>query len=155
MNSVRHALPVFFISVVISLVSPAAATAADATEQISVIDPYVRAVPPVVKNTAAYMQFHNQGDRERRLIAAETPIASAVELHMHTETGGMMRMRRVPHIHLPPNQIVTLEPSHEHIMLFELKKPLQPGDQIPMTLRFSDGSSQQVSAEVRRADGRD
>ncbi len=153
MKSARRVPSVLFIWVVITLGGPWVAAAAAAAEQISVIDPYVRAVPPVVKTTAAFLQLRNQGAEEHLLVGADTPVAGAVELHMHSAANGMLRMRRVPHIHLPAGQVVTLEPGHEHIMLFDLAANLQPGDQVPISLHFSDGSSKQVSAEVRRADG--
>jgi len=153
MKSAHRAPPVLSIWALIILAVAAVAAAAEQADEITVIDPYVRAVPPVVKNSAAFMQFRNQGASEYFLVDAVSPIAGAVELHMHSAAGGMMQMRRVPHIHLPPGQLVTLEPGQEHIMLFDLAEPLRPGDRVPITLRFSDGSSQQISAEVRRADG--
>ena len=45
------------------------------------------------------------------------------------------------------------EPGGLHIMLFDLKAPLSPGDQVPITLTFSDGSSKAVTAEVRSVQG--
>ncbi len=118
-------------------------------DQITVNDPYVRAVPPVVKTSAAFMQFQNTDAVERFLVSASTPAAAAVELHMHTMDEGVMRMRQIAHIHLPPGETVSLEPGGLHIMLFDLSAPLAPGDTVPITLNFDDGSSKQVSAEVR------
>jgi copper(I)-binding protein len=118
-------------------------------EQVTVTDPYVRAVPPVVKTSAAFMQLTYQGPQEEFLVAAETPLAGAVELHMHVHDAGVMRMRRIPHIHLPPNQAVSLEPGGLHVMLFELTRPLVAGDKVPITLIFADDSRKSIEAEVR------
>ena len=68
---------------------------------------------------------------------------------MHTMDDGVMRMRQIAHIHLPPNKTVSLEPGGLHIMLFDLKAPLKPGDKVPMTLTFKDGSSKEITADVR------
>jgi copper(I)-binding protein len=68
---------------------------------------------------------------------------------MHTMDDGVMRMRRIPHIHLPPGQTVSLEPGGLHIMLFDLPAPLRVDDQVPITLIFDDGSTKDVTALVR------
>jgi copper(I)-binding protein len=128
--------------------------AAGVADEVSVIDPYVRAVPPVAETTAAFMQFLNAGTAAQFLVDAATPAAGKVELHTHIHDEGVMRMRRVPHIELPPNKTVSLEPGADHIMLFELSTELKPGDRIPLTLTFGDGSSKQISAEVRTVESR-
>ena len=125
------------------------ASADGVADQVTVADPYIRAVPPVVKTSAAFMQLRSSADQERYLIAASTPVAGAVELHMHLIDEGVMRMRRIAHIHLPPETPVTLQPGGLHIMLFDLKAPLKPGEEVPLTLTFDDGSRKTVVAEVR------
>jgi len=122
-------------------------------DKVTVSDPYVRAVPPVARTSAAFMQLQSSDAVERFLVGADSPAAGAVELHMHTMDDGVMRMRRIPHIHLPPDQTVSLEPGGLHIMLFDLKAPLSPGEQIPITLTFEDGSSKAVTATVRPVAG--
>ena len=118
-------------------------------DQVTVSDPYIRAVPPVVKTSAAFMQLSSAAAEEHYLIDASTPIAGDVELHMHLMDDGVMRMRRIPHIHLPSGVAVKLQPGGLHIMLFDLKAPLKPGEEIPLNLTFDDGSSKSVTARVR------
>ncbi len=128
----------------------AANTYADGVaDKVMVSDAYVRAIPPVVKTTAAFMQLQNHDAVEHFLVGASAPVAGAAELHMHTMDDGVMRMRRIAHIHLPPGKSVALQPGGLHIMMFDLKSPLSPGGQVPITLTFSDGSSKEVSATVR------
>jgi copper(I)-binding protein len=122
-------------------------------DRVTVTDPYVRAVPPVVKTTAAFMQLQSDDDEERFLVSASTPVAGAVELHMHVQDGEVMRMRRIVHIHLPSRQTVSLQPGGLHIMLFDLKQPLSAGDEVPITLTFEDGSSKDIVAVVRPVHG--
>lgn len=122
-------------------------------DMVTVNDPYVRAVPPVVRTSAAFMQLQSSDAVERFLVGADSPAAAAVELHMHTMDDGVMRMRQIPHIHLPPGRTVALEPGGLHIMLFDLKAPLTPGDEVPITLTFEDGSSKGITAVVRPVDG--
>ena len=125
------------------------ASAEGIADKITVNDPYVRAVPPVVKTSAAFMQLRNSDVVEHFLVSASTPAAAAVELHMHTMDDGVMRMRRIAHVHLPPGATVSLQPGGLHIMLFDLSAALKPGDQVPITLTFADGSNKEISAQVR------
>lgn len=138
------------IAILALTLSPLGTAAAEGiADKITVNDPYVRAVPPVVKTSAAFMQLQNSDEVERFLVSASTPAAAAVELHMHTMDDGVMRMRQIAHIHLPPKQTVALQPGGLHIMLFDLGAPLKIGDRVPLTLTFEDGSTKQISAEVR------
>ena len=125
------------------------ASAEGIADKITINDPYVRAVPPVVKTSAAFMQIQNSDSVERFLVSATTSAAAAVELHMHTMDDGVMRMRQIVHIHLPPKETVSLQPGGLHIMLFDLTEVLSEGKEVPITLTFEDGSTKQVSAEVR------
>ncbi len=118
-------------------------------DKVSVSDPYVRAVPPVVKTSAAFMQIRSEDSIERFVVDAQSPAVGAVELHMHEHDDGVMRMRRIPHFHLPPTETIALEPGGLHIMLFDLKQPLTAGDSVPITLIFDDGSRKSIDAPVR------
>lgn len=139
--------------VLITAAAAGTAWADGIADKVKVNDPYVRAVPPMVTTTAAFMQLQSSDSVERFVVAAETPAAGAVELHMHIMDDGVMRMRQVPHFHLPPQTTVSLEPGGEHIMLFDLASPLKPGQQIPLTLIFEDGSRKEIVAEVRTVQG--
>ncbi|MCB1724119.1 MAG: copper chaperone PCu(A)C [Gammaproteobacteria bacterium] len=135
------------------LVAATAAFADGVADKVTINDPYVRAVPPVVKTTAAFMQIQNTDAVERFIVGASSPIASDVELHMHEHDGGVMRMRRIPHIHLPPDRTVALEPGGLHVMMFGLRSALHPGEEVPVTLTFDDGSTKTVTAIVRSVEG--
>ena len=150
MKSSRIGLTGVLISSLLSTPLLTSAAFADGiADKITINDPYVRAVPPMVKTTAAFMQIQNSDKVERFVVDAATPVAGAVELHMHTNDDGVMRMRRIPHIHLPPGEIAALQPGGLHIMLFDLQAPLEPGDELPVTLTFEDGSTKSVQAIVR------
>ena len=131
------------------LASSGGVVAGEVADDVTINDPYVRAVPPVVKTSAAFMQLQNSSQVEQFLVSAATPAAAAVELHMHTMDDGVMRMRRIPHIHLPPGKSVALEPGGLHVMLFDLQTPLTPGSDVPITLIFADKSQKEITASVR------
>ncbi|WP_444677060.1 copper chaperone PCu(A)C [Halomonas sp. E19] len=52
--------------------------------------------------SAAFMVLHNPGDAEVRLVEAASPAAAALELHHHVDVDGVMQMRRIADITIPP-----------------------------------------------------
>jgi copper(I)-binding protein len=117
---------------------------------ISIGDPHVRLVPPSAENTGIFMVIRNQGDKDVKLIGAESPVAKKVELHTVIEEGGMKKMRPVHDIGVKAKGETVLKPGDYHVMLIGLTKPLQEGDIVPLTLKFDDGSSESIQAPVRK-----
>ena len=84
-----------------------------------------------------------------RLVGTETPAAARAELHTMTMDGTVVRMRPVEGgIALPAGQPVALAPGGLHIMLMDLKAPLQAGQSFPLTLRFEHAPAQTVTVTV-------
>jgi copper(I)-binding protein len=126
------------------------AVAETTAEGVTISDPYVRAVPPGQPNSASFMTVTNAGGSDHALVGGSSPAAKVVELHTHTMEGGMMRMRQVEKIDLPAGKDVTLKPGGLHVMLIGLKQNLTPGENVPLTLKFEDGSEVTVDAPVRK-----
>jgi copper(I)-binding protein len=126
------------------------AVAETTADGITISDPYVRAVPPGQPNSASFMTVTNAGGSDHALVGGSSPAAKVVELHTHTMEGGMMRMRQVEKIDLPAGKEVTLKPGGLHVMLIGLKQNLTPGENVPLTLKFEDGSELTVDAPVRK-----
>lgn len=128
----------------------ALACAAHAAEPVvNVSEPYVRLVPPSAPATGAFMLLSNSGNAARQLVAADSPVAKTVELHTHLNENGVMKMRQIKEIGIPAHGETRLKPGSYHVMLIDLKAPLQEGDGVPLTLTFDDGSVQKVVAPVR------
>ena len=87
------------------------------------------------------------------LIGATTPLARNAELHSMEMEGTIMKMRPLTSIPLPPRQAVRLKPGGNHVMLVDIKRPLKPGEHIPLKLLIRDRSGRNttvpVLAEVR------
>lgn len=123
--------------------------ASPAADDVHVADPYARAVPDVVKNSAVFLTLHNAGSADRALVSASSGIADVVELHTHIKDGDVMRMRRVERIPLPAGDTTVLEPGGLHIMLLGLKGPLNTGAEVQVDLTFADGSAKTIVAPVK------
>ena len=121
---------------------------AAAADDVSVQDPYVRLAPPNAPATGAFMVIKNTGDSPVKVVKAENPTSKLTELHNHINDKGVMRMRQVPSIDIPAKGQAELKPGGLHVMLIEMKAPLQEGQIVPITLGFEDGSSKQVDAKV-------
>ncbi len=119
--------------------------------QISLVSGHVRALPPTVPNTAAYFTLKNQGD-EIKIISASTPIAKEAQLHTLIEEDGVVKMRQVPNYVLTAHSKFKLSPSGNHIMILGLKQPLKVGQLVPLTLKFSDGTSNTITLPVEKVD---
>jgi periplasmic copper chaperone A len=71
-----------------------------------------------------------------------------VEIHEMAMEGGVMKMRAVKGIDLPPGVKVQLKPGGYHVMLESLKQPLKAGEVIPLTLTFEKAGSIDIKVGV-------
>jgi periplasmic copper chaperone A len=125
----------------------------DTAHQLEITgDAWARATPPNRTVTAGYLEIRNTGDEARRMVGASSTVAGRAELHthIHDPESGMMRMRHVEFIELPPGESVRLAPGGLHIMLSDLTRDLQPGMKVPLSLEFDDGHRLEVELEVHR-----
>jgi periplasmic copper chaperone A len=125
------------------------AQADDLSKNIFVSNAWVQAMPPSQTSSAAYMIIANNSHNEVVLVSASSDIAGVTEIHQMSDRNGMMHMAMVPNVHIPAQGKVTLKPDGFHIMLIDLKKPVNKGDVVPITLHFQDGGSIIVNAQVK------
>ncbi|TBH17589.1 copper chaperone PCu(A)C [Thermus thermamylovorans] len=113
---------------------------------------WVRLVPPVVRDTAAYLTLENRGRAPLRLVGGETPVAERVSIHQeHREHRGghvVLGMRPLPHLDIPPGGRVEFRPGRYHLMLEGLRRPLQAGERVEIVLKFQDGTRLRVVLPV-------
>jgi copper(I)-binding protein len=138
----------------IVLLFTVAAAAQPGAQAIQVTTPWSRALPPVSQNGAAYVTLMNSGHHADKLVGASSPVAQRAELHTHTMEGGIMKMRPLTSVELPPGKEVEFKPGGLHVMLIGLKQPLKQGDRFPLTLRFANTPPITVEVVVQAADAR-
>ncbi|GIX11943.1 copper chaperone PCu(A)C [Elioraea sp.] len=137
----------------LALAAAAAPAAAHHDHRIEVVEPWARAAL-AGRTGAAYMTLVNPTDTTDRLIAAASDAAETVELHAHLHEGGVMRMRPVTAIEIPPGEPVVLAPGGLHIMLIGLRRDLKRGETIRLTLRFERAGTVEVELPVLAAGAR-
>lgn len=125
--------------------------AGDATTHgdLMIKDAWSRATP--ARNGVAYMTVFNHGQEPDRLIAVESPIAKKVELHSHSMTDGVMRMRRIQAVEVHPGEPALLAPGGNHVMLMGLHAKLTEGQSFPVTLVFEKAGNVTVNVQVGKA----
>jgi len=138
------------IACVLGTLIAAPVLAGPAAESVSANDPYVRMAPPGMTVTGSFMVLKNADNKDHKLVKAESPVAKVVELHTHTNEGGVMKMRPVKDIEIKAQGEAVLKPGGLHVMLIGLKQELKEGNNVPITLTFEDGSRKKIEAPVRQ-----
>lgn len=125
----------------------AAQTSSKPTVQVS--QPWTRATATGQAVGGGYLTLRNPGPVADRLLGARSPAAERVELHSMAMEGDVMKMRPVDAVDVPAGGSVELKPGGLHLMLLGLKKPLQPGQSVPLTLRFEKAGEVPVQLQVQ------
>jgi copper(I)-binding protein len=107
-----------------------------AQQNLVVENAYIPAMPPTMKNSAAYFTLHNHGTDEVVLTGARSEIAERVELHETVNHEGQMRMNRVQNMEVVAGGSLVLESGGLHFMLMGLKSAPVPGENISLILEF-------------------
>jgi periplasmic copper chaperone A len=102
-------------------------------------------------NSAVYLTLRNEGGSSDRLVAGETPVAEALEVHESRMEDGVMRMRPVDGVRVPAGGAVELKPGGLHLMLLNLRTSLTEGDTISLSLRFEGSGTRGILVPVRSA----
>ncbi len=132
------------------LLFPGTAPAREAGAKIVVSHAWVRAMPPTMKNTAAYMTIENNTGADLVLQSAGTEVARTVEIHRMEQVGDMMVMKQVASLRIPAGKSLVLKPDGFHLMIINLLRPLKDGEIIPLVLDFDGGKHLKIKAVVRK-----
>ena len=97
---------------------------------------WARATVPDVAVGAAYFTVENRGLQPDTLVGASCPDAAETMFHRTTQQNGVAHMEPAGNIQIPPGKTVKIEPGGLHLMLMGLKRPLQAGMLVPLTLEF-------------------
>lgn len=131
---------------------PAAPAGSGDTPQLVVEAAWVRTTTGAKdpSMTGAFMSIVNPGETEVRLVGAEYPDAGMVQIHEMVKADDKMVMQEAKGgVAVPAGGHLHLAPGGYHVMLMMLKKELLVGEEVSLTLKFSDGSTIPVTAPVK------
>lgn len=113
--------------------------------QMQIEKPWVRATAPGAQVAGGYLVIRNQGAAADRLVSASSPMAAKVELHVHINDNGVMKMREVRGYDVPAKGSFELKPGGAHLMFMDIRRPFKEGEMLPVKLKFEKVG--EVSAE--------
>ena len=115
-------------------------------QTVAITNSWVRATVQGQKATGAFMTVTSK--ENAKLVTVSSPVAGIAEIHEMKMEKDVMKMAALPNgLDLPAGKAVDLKPGGFHIMLMDLKLPLNKDVAVPLTLTFQDSSgkkSQQV-----------
>ena len=116
-------------------------------QTVDVQGAWARATVPGQKATGAFMKITAKDGA--KLVSVTSPVAGVAEVHEMKMDGDVMKMRAVAGgLDLPAGKAVELKPGGYHVMLMDLKAPLQKDSTIPMTLTFKDAKGAETKTEL-------
>lgn len=133
------------------------ATPAPAPVVPTVTNAWIKAVPDtaMMDMTGMFGTFSNSSNDVIYITGgvASDKTLTETKLDAHEvvkDAAGKMVMQEVKTgIPIPAHGSVTLKPGSYHIMFWKLKKPIVAGDKVDVTVKFSNGTSLDVTADAR------
>jgi len=95
--------------------------------------------------TGSFMTLRNSGDVDVTLVGGSSPDAERIEIHEVIK--GVMRP--LDGLVIPAGDSVKLRMGGYHVMLMDLNNEIKAGDEVTVTLEFSDGQSVTYKAPVK------
>lgn len=133
-------------------VPPAAPTPANAVVKAGNLEiSNGRARTTVTDTTAIYLTIKNTGPADTLLsVSVDPAVAGLAQVHEVVTTGGTMAMQQMQAgLPIPATATVELKSGSYHIMVMNLKKPLNAGDMVPITLVFEKAGSVALRAPAQ------
>ncbi|MFF8818315.1 copper chaperone PCu(A)C [Leucobacter sp. NPDC015123] len=107
-------------------------------------------VKPGEAMSGVFGVIENHGDQDLTITGLTSDVAGITELHEVVDG----KMRKIEgDVTVPAGGSLLLEPGANHIMLMDITEPLAPGDDVTVTLTFSDGTTLDVVALVKDTSG--
>ncbi|MCB0919951.1 MAG: copper chaperone PCu(A)C [Actinobacteria bacterium] len=122
-------------------------SASQSTEELMVMDAWAKASDSDM--SAVFGKIMNETGADVKIMSATTSASDMTELHETVDVDGQSQMQQVSEFTVPAGGSLTLEPGGDHIMIMDLKSPVEAGEEVTVTLSLSDGQSQQFTAQAK------
>ena len=129
--------------------SPLAQAADYDVGSIHISQPWSRATPKGAASGAGYMTLTNNGTTPDRVNCVSSDVSAQCQIHTMTMEDGVMKMRPVEGgLEIKPGETITLKPGGFHMMLLDLKHPLEQGQNVKATLKFDHAGTVDVEYPI-------
>ena len=126
--------------------APAPAPVVYPADVTGIYNAYAFATSPLQQNGGVFMDVVSPVDD--RIVAAVSPRAERVELHVSDMSTGFMQMRPVDAFDIKAGEVFKLDPKGAHLMLINLKDKLREGSKLPLTITFEKAGPVQIEATI-------
>jgi hypothetical protein len=116
------------------------------TANVAITDSWVRPTVTGQKATGAFMKI--TAKENSKLLGVSSPVAGVAEIHEMKMEKDVMKMGAISSLDLPAGKPVELKPGSYHLMLMDLKAPVEKGAKVPLTLRFQDAKGVKFQVEM-------
>jgi copper(I)-binding protein len=116
-------------------------------QPVAVADAWARATVTGQKASGVFMKL--TATQATRLVGASSPVAGVVEVHEMKMEKDVMKMAAISGLDLPAGKTVELKPGGYHVMLMDLKAPLQKDSTLALTLMFKDAKGVMTPLDVK------
>ena len=117
---------------------------------VTILHPWARPASEG-QNGAVYFTIRNGGKGSETFVSAESPVAEKAELHETRDDNGVMTMRAVKDaVEIRPGSALELKPGGYHLMLMNLKRPLEEGAMVPLTITLGKAGATRVDIKVEK-----
>ena len=112
-------------------------------DEITVSKAFIKMPRPGVDVTAGFATI--KATTDLKIVEVSNKNFKNIELHSMKMTYGVMEMRKLIEPKLGPNSPLVLSPGNDHLMLFGIKKKLEPGENLDLTFVFKDGKNNKIT----------
>lgn len=112
-------------------------------DEFTISNAFIKMPRPGVDVTAGFATVKATSDL--KVIEVSNKNFKKIELHSMKMTNGVMEMRKLTEPKLSPNSPLVLSPGNDHLMLFGLKKKLEPGEKLDLTFVFKDDKDNKIT----------
>ncbi len=116
----------------------------------TVNDPFIRATPQTI--SAGYFTITNHTKADETLVSMTADWAGRIEFHMmqaDKDKPDVMNMVPVADIVVPAGKTVAFQPGGLHVMLYDLKGPMEVGETREATLNLKAGAPLKIEFKVK------
>ena len=109
---------------------------------------------PASDTSAMFGMVSNSGSEAVSITGGSAPDVGMVQVHEFVKEGNKEVMQEVPGgLEIPAGGSVELKPGSYHIMMMEVSADWQVGDEVPVTLEFTNNETVEVTAVVKAREG--
>lgn len=125
------------------------AVTSEQAASLSVVDPWIKAADSGM--TAAFGTLVNSAAEPVSVVGASSDAAERMELHetVMNDAGEMAMSQIEGGLVVAAGGERSLEPGGDHLMLLGITDPIEPGEDVVITLALEDGSELTFSASAR------